>query len=123
MFADVSTNPVSDGEVLTFNTGIGQWEGRPLTPYQAIVDVTTNYTLSASDHGKYIMCKQPITITLPSSGLPDGFQCVLFNDSTGTITISTAIAFKSKGNLLENLYGAAHLVYNNSTWIALGDLS
>ncbi len=52
----------------------------------------TTLTLDDDDHrGKVIYCtsSSPITITIPS-GLPLGFNCVIWQDGTGIVTLATS---------------------------------
>ena len=95
--------------------------GNPV-PRQQFRAVTGNHTIEASDHGKIVQITNASTVTLPS-GLPNGFQITLFNETSSTITLSSAGTIKAKGLTCINQYGAIYLTHvSNNTWIAVGDL-
>lgn len=86
---------------------------------------SANYTVAAADNGKIIECNGTFTVTLPN-GLNDGFQVVIVNIGTGTITLaaSTTLTTKDSATDLENQYGAACAYHAGSNvWRAFGDLA
>ena len=87
---------------------------------------SANYTLAASDYNSIIQVDTGgVTITLPD-GLSDGFQAVIVNTSSGTVTLSASTTLNTKGGStsLANQYGAATVVHTGSNvWLGFGDLS
>jgi len=52
------------------------------------VSKSSNYTLTAAENGKRIICTAALNLTIPSVGtLGAGFECEVVNDSGGTVTI------------------------------------
>lgn len=91
----------------------------------AILSKVANYPLAAGDEGKIIECNGTFTITLPD-GLDTGFQAIIVNIGSGTITLSAATTLTSKDAAtdLANQYGAATVYHAGSNvWRAFGDLS
>jgi len=90
-------------------------------PKQLFKTVTSSYSLVEADHGYMIKCSGGITITL-SSGLSNGFQVTLFNETGGTITIASAGTIKSKKRTFSIQYGAINAIHESSNvWYAVGD--
>lgn len=83
------------------------------------------YTLAASDAGKIIECDGTFTVTLPN-GLDTGFQCVIVNVGTGTITLSAEATLQSADNavtLTTQYNGAAVYHRGGNVWLAMGGLA
>lgn len=53
-----------------------------------VITVSTSRTFQDSDYGKIIMVDAAITLTIPSTGLRDGWYIDLDVLSTGTLTIA-----------------------------------
>ena len=90
-----------------------------------ILGKSTGYQLTEADNNKIIECDGTFTITLPNS-LSTGFQAVVVNVGTGTITIAAATTLQSKDSKtkLASRYGAASVYHRGSNvWLAFGDLS
>lgn len=91
----------------------------------SILSKSVGYTLAAGDEAKIIECDGTFTITLPN-GLDAGFQVVIVNVGSGTITLSAATTLQSKdaATQLANQYGLATVYHRGSNvWLAAGDLS
>lgn len=60
----------------------------------------TTYTLTEADNGYYIFFTNPAgcSVTLPD-GLSIGHQCVLFNDNTGTLSLSATTTLKGANSM------------------------
>lgn len=90
-----------------------------------ILSKSAIYTVLAADAGKIIECDGTFTVTLPDS-LATGFQVVIVNVGSGTITVaaSTTLQTKDSNADLANQYGAATAYHRGSNvWCAFGDLS
>jgi|WetSurSiteA1Bulk_404760.scaffolds.fasta_scaffold08688_2 hypothetical protein len=100
-----------------------------------VVDKVTNYTLTASDSGKFITVtsSSPLTITLPETiteTIAKGFHCTITRYGTGTVTIdkqgSDIIYGKGNYTTIYPQYGTIHVVKlingTPNTWFLYGDL-
>ena len=93
---DVNTTAfggVQDGDVMTYDLGLGSWiQGRnPLFIPRDVI--STNYILEDSDNGKILPFDTTIaTIDVALNlGLTPGFNCRLLNVGTGTLNIISAV--------------------------------
>lgn len=90
-----------------------------------IVAVATSRDLTAADAGACLVCNGTLTLTAPNS-MATGFQVVIVNGGTGTVTLAAAGTLASRGgkNKLTSQYAAATMIHGGSnTWYAFGDLS
>lgn len=86
---------------------------------------TTAYSLIQDDNNSMIKCDGTFTVTLPD-GLTEGFQCLIVNYGTGTITIDATTTLRTKFglNTLDDQYSSATAIHLGSNeWIIFGDLS
>lgn len=82
-----------------------------------------NYTLTSADSGRIIRVTATATITLPN-GLDAGFQCIIVNYGSGTVTLAATTTLNSVGNELETQYTAATVLHvGSNVWLALGPLT
>ncbi|MCB9813261.1 MAG: hypothetical protein H6772_02530 [Pseudomonadales bacterium] len=91
----------------------------------SIIEVSSTYEVQASDRAKTIEANGTFTITFPD-GLATGFQVVIVNVGSGTITLSAATSLQSAGGAttITSQYSGA-VVYHRGTniWLAMGNLS
>lgn len=90
-----------------------------------IQDKVAAYTLTESDNANIIHCDGTFTVTLPD-GLSDGFQIVLNNVGTGTITITATTTLNTLGgaNQIVSQYAIASFYHKASNvWYGGGDLT
>jgi len=90
----------------------------------AILQKSGGYELAAGDEAKSIFCDGTFAINLPDS-LDAGFQAVIVNKGSGTITLTadTTLNSKDAGVTLPNQHGAATVIHEGSNvWFAFGDL-
>lgn len=118
-FSDLSNKP-------TTLSGYGITDASPAKP--PIISKTSNFTLSASDNGKVIICPTGVTqITCPAS-LGEGFNVQILQYQTNTISIiagSGATRYSKDGNYkMSNQYGGVSILYTSSSaFVLVGDLS
>jgi hypothetical protein len=90
-----------------------------------ILSKSAGYELAAGDEGKIIECNGTFSITCPD-GLDSGFQVVIVNVGSGTITVAAATTLQSKGSAtqLTEQY-AATVVYHrgSNVWLLFGDIA
>lgn len=88
-----------------------------------IISKNATYEVAAGDAAKIIECDGTFTVTFPDS-LDAGFQVVIVNVGSGTITLAAATTLQGKGTQLTAQYGAATAYHRGSdVWLAFGDLS
>jgi hypothetical protein len=79
---DVDTSGVGDGDVLTYDTGSGEWVASAPAAPSALATITAysaNATLhETNDLGAYVRVTAAATITLPD-GYATGWQCTIVN--------------------------------------------
>jgi hypothetical protein len=95
----VNTDWTKTGNDISFTTGNisttgnligGNATSSKLSGFGALVNSkSTGFTLAASDNGSVINLTSvtAVTITIPT-GLPDGFNCMIFQSGTGQITFA-----------------------------------
>ncbi len=89
------------------------------------VAVASGRNLLATDASKILECTGTFTLTCPN-GLDPGFQCLINNVGTGTITISAAGTLQSKDSAVQlaNQHGLAGLYHRGGdVWNLSGDIS
>jgi hypothetical protein len=121
-FEGVFSGSTTEGYIPVVNA-TGKLALSPRFPSQEFREVTGNHTVEASDLGKIIRISNTSTVTLPS-GLPNGFQVTIFNETNSTITLTSAGTIKAKALTCPNQYGAIYATHvSSNTWIVVGDLS
>ena len=85
---------------------------------------TGDYTITEADNNAILEVSGVTTITFPD-GLTDGFQIMIVNVGTDTITLTAStLTTKDSAVLLANQYGGASAYHAGSNvWRAFGDLS
>ena len=83
----------------TFSS-IWVWMANKLPTYKVpVVEITTNTNLDTTVHnGRMLVCSQPITLTPLTNNMGSGFQCIVINASTGSITLGPSFV-SSNGSL------------------------
>ncbi len=85
---------------------------------------SSDYTLTEADNAKIFHVTGTTTITLPDS-LSTGYNVVIKNTGTGTVTLSASTTLNTKDSKvdLNNQYGSATVYHAGSNvWYADGDL-
>jgi hypothetical protein len=90
--------------------------------------VTADKTISIDDKSKIIHVEPSganVTLTLPASGIPEGFTIDVVNAKDGAYTvIQTEVgALKAKHPGLSQAYSSATAYWTGSDWFAIGDLT
>ena len=120
-FGGVFTGSTTEGFIPVVNA-TGKLALSPRFPTQEFRAVTGNHTLEASDLGKIIRISNTSTVTLPT-GLANGFQVTIFNETASVITLTSAGTIKAKALTCSNQYGAIYATHVGSNeWIVVGDL-
>jgi hypothetical protein len=85
---------------------------------RAVVEFTTNTTLSESAHNNtIIVCSSPVTISAQASELSSGFTCDLINLSVGPVSLpANVIASNGATTLASNQHGTVRCItYSGGT--------
>lgn len=81
---------------------------------------TEAYELAAGDEGKVIRCSGTFTVTLPD-GLDTGFQAMISNISTGTITLAADTTLQGIGTQLTSQWSACYVLHvGSNVWEVYG---
>jgi hypothetical protein len=97
--------------------------------YDRLVEtITDNKTISMDDKSKILNVEPAgasVSITLPSTGIDDGFFFEVVNCLEGKFTTISPDqgVLKAKGTGLSQQYSACHVYRHNSSWFAIGDLT
>ncbi len=97
--------------------------------YDRLVEtITDNRTISIDDKSKILNVEPAgasVSITLPSTGIDDGFFFEVVNCLEGKFTTIAPDqgVLKAKGTGLSQQYSACHVYRHNSSWFAIGDLT
>lgn len=91
---------------------------------QPINDVTTNYTVDASDCGEVLDCVGTLTLTIDGRRLFSGFNCAIMCGDNSSITITNAVGTtlhdpNSKGSMSDNGQMATLLMRSKSEGVLL----
>lgn len=84
-----------------------------------ILSKSANYTIAAGDAGKIVECNGTFTITLPDS-LDTGFQIVIVNVGTGTITIAASTTLQGVTSIATQYAAATAYHRGSNVWLAFG---
>jgi hypothetical protein len=95
---------------------------------RSIETVTGDKIISLGDKSKILNIEPTgasVTLTLPSTGIPDGFFFEVVNCLEGKFTtlVPDQGQLKAKGTGLSQPYSACHVYRHNSSWYAIGDLT
>lgn len=95
---------------------------------RAIEVVTQNKTISIDDKSKIVHVEPDaasVTLTLPASGIPVGFNFDVINAKQGAFTVISTEAgtLKAKHPGLSQAYSSATVYWTGSDWFAIGDLT
>ena len=120
-----------NNSVMVYTLGTTTWATSNTYVGQLVVEAkTANYTLAASDHGKWITMNGAFDFILPDASgitLPDGFQVVLENIGTSTVDIDATTnseTLNAVDTTIPRQFTAVHLHYDagNDAWTATGAL-
>ena len=120
-----------DNSVMVYDLGTTTWATSNTYVGNLVVEAkTANYTLAASDHGKWLTMNGAFDFILPDAGgasFPDGYQVVLENIGTSSVDIDATTnseTLNAVDTTIPRQYTAVHLHYDagNDDWTATGAL-
>jgi hypothetical protein len=85
------TVPASAGTMLTTDSNLTGLTGVGYRNIPAVGTKTSSYTLATGDVGKYVQIGSGGSITIPDATFAEGDVVSLFNNTTGSITITCSI--------------------------------
>ena len=103
----------------TDNPNPEQW----VTADAKILSKSSEYTVQNADNAKIIECNGTFSIIFPDV-LDVGFQVVIVNVGSGTITLSATTTLQAEATTLPNQYTGATVYHRGSNvWLAMGRLA
>ena len=119
---DIGTNSLTIGGNLTGgNTANSKLSGF----ISNVVSYSSNHTLSLTDNGKILKLTNPTdaTLTLPTSGIPEGFNCMILQNNTGQITFSGTFFNRNSFIKTSGRYSIVTILYIGGNFIISGEMS
>lgn len=82
-------------------------------------------TLALSDNGNILRftASSGVTITLPASGIPEGFNCMVLQGGAGQITFSGTFYNRNGFNKTAGQYSIVTILYAGGVYIVSGEMS
>jgi hypothetical protein len=90
-----------------------------------ITSVSAGRDLSLSDNGTILRstATSGITISLPASGIPEGFNCMVLQSDIGQITFSGTFYNRNGFNKTAGRYSIVTILYAGGIYIVSGEMS
>ena len=84
----------------------------------------SNRSIAISDNGMILRCTSAITLSLPSTGIPEGFNCMILQSGSGQVTFSGT--FNNRNNFTKT--AGQHAIMSlvsvaSGVFISSGDMS
>lgn len=81
-------------------------------------------TVALADNGMVLRCTSALTLTLPAVGsLPDGFNCMVLQASTGQVTFSGTYNNRNSFTKTAGQYAITTVLYVGGVYIVSGEMS
>jgi hypothetical protein len=84
---------------------------------------SVNRSIAVSDNGMILKCSAGITLTLPASGIPEGFNCMVLQQSTSQVTFSGTFNNRNGFSKTAGQYAIATILYVGGVYIVSGEMS
>lgn len=90
-----------------------------------ITSVSTDRSIAVTDNGTILRstATSGITITLPASGIPEGFNCMVLQSDVGQITFSGTFYNRNGFNKTAGRYSIVTILYAGGIYIVSGEMS
>lgn len=85
--------------------------------------VSSSRSISANDNGMILKCNAAITLSLPASGIPDGFNCMILQQGTGQVTFSGTFSNRNSFTKTAGQFAIATILYIDGVYIVSGEMS
>ena len=119
---DIGTNSLTiGGNLIGGNTANSKLSGF----VSNVVSYSSNHTLSLTDNGKILKFTNPagVTLTLPTSDIPEGFNCMILQNNTGQITFSGTFFNRNSFTKTSGRYSIVTILYIGGNFIISGEMS
>jgi hypothetical protein len=90
-----------------------------------VTTVSTGRSLALTDNGNILRftVTTGVTLTLPSSGIPEGFNCMVLQGDAGQITFSGTFYNRNSFNKTAGRYSIVTILYVGGEYILSGEMS
>ncbi len=85
--------------------------------------VSSSRSISANDNGMILKTNAAITLSLPASGIPEGFNCMILQQGTGQVTFSGTFSNRNSFTKTAGQYAIATILYIDGIYIISGEMS
>jgi hypothetical protein len=83
----------------------------------------TSRTIAVGDNGMILKCTTSITLTLPATGIPEGFNCMVLQNGTGQVTFSGTFSNRNSFTKTAGQYAITTILYIGGVYIVSGEMS
>jgi hypothetical protein len=83
----------------------------------------SNRAIAVTDNGMILRCTSAITLSLPSTGIPEGFNCMILQSGTGQVTFSGTFSNRNSFTKTAGQYAIATILYVGGVYIVSGEMS
>lgn len=83
----------------------------------------SNRAIAISDNGMILRCTSAITLSLPSTGIPEGFNCMILQSGSGQVTFSGTFNNRNNFTKTAGQYAIATILYVGGIYIVSGEMS
>jgi hypothetical protein len=79
--------------------------------------------IAVSDNGMILRCTAAITLSLPTTGIPEGFNCMILQSGTGQVTFTGTFSNRNSFTKTAGQYAIATVLYIGGVYIISGEMS
>jgi hypothetical protein len=83
----------------------------------------SNRAIAVTDNGMILRCTSAITLSLPTTGIPEGFNCMILQSGTGQVTFSGTFSNRNSFTKTAGQYAIATILYVGGVYIVSGEMS
>ena len=83
----------------------------------------SNRAIAISDNGMILRCTSAITLSLPSTGIPEGFNCMILQSGSGQVTFSGTFNNRNNFTKTAGQYAIATVLYIGGVYVISGEMS
>jgi len=80
-------------------------------------------TIAVGDNGMILKCTTAITLTLPATGIPEGFNCMVLQNGTGQVSFSGTFSNRNSFTKTAGQYAITTILYIGGVYIVSGEMS
>jgi len=83
----------------------------------------SNRAIAVTDNGMILRCTSAITLSLPATGIPEGFNCMVLQSGTGQVTFSGTFSNRNSFTKTAGQFAIATILYVGGVYIVSGEMS